>query len=410
MKILIVHNFYQRRGGEDSVMESERSLLLSAGHEVIEYFRHNDEIRTYSLPQKMRLAAGTIWASDGYRKLRHILRAERPDIAHFYNTFPLISPAAFHACLDEGVPVVQAVQNYRLFCPEGNFFRNGRVCEECVETSLFRGVWHGCYHHSRLQTAVVAGMLAVHRGMNTWMERANAFIVCTQFAREKFLSQGFPAGKVFVKPNFVFADPGPRSVPGEAPLIVGRLSPEKGVRIAPSAWAHLANGVPLRVVGDGPLRAELESEFARSKRHKVVFEGWLPREKSIEAIKAANFLVFPSLCYEAFPVAIAEAYACGVAVIASRLGSMAEIVQDGVTGLHFEPGDAADLARKVEWAWNHPEETARMGRAARAEYEAKYTPEVNYKLLMDIYSRAIAVHGQRNPGKTTAAELSGRPS
>jgi glycosyltransferase involved in cell wall biosynthesis len=390
MKILVAHNFYQQRGGEDSVMEAEKSLLLSAGHQVVEFFRHNDEIRTYTLPRKIRLASGTLWSSGTYRSLRSVLLAEKPDIAHFYNTFPLISPSAYHACRDEGVPVVQAIQNFRLFCPGGNFFRNERACEDCVEHSLFRGIFHGCYRDSRLQTAVVAGMLALHRRMKTWSEFVDALVVCTEFARNKFVSQNIPASKVFVKPNFVFEDPGPRSAGGGMPLVAGRLSPEKGTRILPDVWARLRSKVPLRIVGDGPLREEIESAFARSNGHRVVFEGWLPRDKAIEALKEASFLVFPSQCYEAFPVSIAEAYACGLPVIAFRLGAMAEIVRDGVTGLLAEPGNAADLAAKVEWAWNHPEELVRMGRAARAEYEAKYQPAANYEMLMDIYRSALA--------------------
>jgi glycosyltransferase involved in cell wall biosynthesis len=390
MKVLIAHNSYQQRGGEDSVMEAEKSLLLRAGHELVEYFRHNEEIRAYSFPQKIRLAASTIWASDTYRSLRCLLRAERPDIAHFYNTLPLISPSAYYACKDQGVPVVQAIQNYRLFCPGGNFFREERACEECAEHSLLRGVLHGCYRDSCLQTAVVAGMLAVHRGMNTWSQRVAAFVVCTQFAREKFVSQGLPAAKVFVKPNFVFADPGPRSAPGAVPLVVGRLSPEKGMRLLPVAWARLGHGMPLRIVGDGPLRGEIESAFARSNGSKVVFAGWLPRDKTIEALKNASFLVFPSQCYEAFPVSIAEAYSCGVPVIASRLGAMAEIVHDQVTGLHFNPGSAEDLADKIEWAWTHPTAMEEMGHAARAEYENKYTAEENYRQTMQIYTATIS--------------------
>jgi glycosyltransferase involved in cell wall biosynthesis len=389
MKVLIAHNFYQQRGGEDSVMEAEKRLLVSTHHEVLEYFRHNDEIRDYSFLQEIRLASGTLWAADTHRSLRRLLRDEKPTIAHFHNVLPLISPSAYYACKDAGIPVVQAVQNFRLLCPSGNLFRDGRVCEECIEHTLVRGVLHACYRDSRPQTAVVAGMLALHRKMKTWSERVDAYVVCTEFARGKLVSQGFPACKIFLKPNFVFSDPGPRSCHGETPLVVGRLSAEKGQRLLPQAWSRLGGEVPLRIVGDGPLRSELESAFARSNGHRIMFEGWLPKEKTIEALMSARFLVFPSQCYEGFPVTIAEAYSCGLPVIAPRLGAMAEIVEDGRTGLHFSPGDPEDLAAKVEWAWTHAAEMEEMGRGARAEYEAKYTPERNYKILMEIYERAI---------------------
>ncbi len=390
MKILVAHNAYQQRGGEDSVMEAEARLLLSRHHEVLKYFRHNDEIRDYSFLENIRLASGTLWAADTLRSLRRLLRDEKPAIAHFHNTLPLVSPSAYYACKDASVPVVQAIQNFRLLCPGGNLFRDGRVCEECIEHSLVRGVLHACYRDSRLQTAVVAGMLALHRSMKTWSERVDAFVVCTEFARGKLLSQGFPVGKVFVKPNFVFPDPGARSDRGETPVAVGRLSPEKGQRLLPQAWSHLGSDVPLRIVGDGPLRSELESAFARSNGHRVSFEGWLSKERTIELIKRARFLVVSSLCYEAFPVTIAEAFACGVPVLAPRLGAMAEIVSNGQTGLHFEPGNPEDLAAKVEWAWAHPESMEEMGRAARAEFEARYTGERNYQILMRIYEQVTS--------------------
>jgi len=389
MKVLVAHNFYQQRGGEDSVMQAEKRLLLSASHQVVEYSRHNDEIRDYSFLRKIGLASDTLWSFDTYQSLRCILQREKPDVVHFHNIFPLISPSAYYACKNAGVAVIQAVQNFRLLCPAANLFREGRVCEECVQHSLIHGVLHGCYHDSRLQTAVVAGMLLVHRKMNTWSERVDALIVCTEFARNKLVSQGFPEKKIFVKPSFVFPDPGPRTGQGETPLVVGRLSLEKGPLFLRDAWARLGTNIPLHIVGDGPLRQELQSAFARRNGHKIVFHGWLTREKTIEAIKRAKFLVFPSLCYEAFPNSIAEAYACGVPVIAPRLGAMGEIVQNGVTGLHFEAGDPEDLAAKVEWAWTHSSHMENMGRAARAEFEAKYHAAKNYEMLMEIYRRAI---------------------
>jgi glycosyltransferase involved in cell wall biosynthesis len=387
MKILVAHNFYQQRGGEDAVMEAEICLLRSAGHQVLEYFRHNDEFRNPSLVRIASLGPRALWATDTHRAFRDLLRREKPQIAHFHNTLPLISPSAYYACQDARVCVVQAVQNYRLLCPGGNLYRDGQVCEECVEHTLLRGVLHGCYRASRLQTAVVAGMLSLHRTLGTWLEKVDALVVCTVFARDKFISQGYPAEKIFLKPNFVFPDPGRRNGRGDIPLVVGRLSPEKGMRLLPKAWAILGTEMPLSIAGDGPLRGELQSECNRLRLNNVRFLGWLDRQDILEALRGARFLVFPSECYEGFPVTIAEAYACGVPVIAPRLGAMSEIVRNGLTGLHFVPGSAEDLAAKVEWAWSHPEEMGEMGKAARAEYEDKYTADRNYRILMEIYDQ-----------------------
>jgi glycosyltransferase involved in cell wall biosynthesis len=393
LRILQVHNAYQQSGGEDAVRSSEDSLLRSAGHVVIHYFRDNNEIAAYGLLKKSTLGLRTIWAWDSHREITELLRAERPDVAHFHNTFPLISPAAYYACRAAGVPVVQTLHNYRLLCPAGVLFRCGRVCEECIKHSLWRGVLHACYRSSRGKTSAVALMLTVHRWLGTWMHVVDCYITLTEFSRRKFIEAGLPAEKIAVKPNFVRADPGTCKGAGECAVFVGRLSGEKGLQTLLTAWELLNSRIPLEIVGDGPLRPTLQNEAQRRMMGGVHFRGWMVPDETLAAIKQARFLVFPSECYEGFPVAIAEAFACGVPVIASRLGAMQEIVQDGCTGLHFTPGNADDLAAKVGWAWAHPKEMAAMGRAARAEYEAKYTAERNYQMLMEIYQRVLGARG-----------------
>jgi glycosyltransferase involved in cell wall biosynthesis len=389
MKVLLVHNHYQQPGGEDTSMLAEEGVLRAAGHWVVEYIRHNDEIKDYGLGSKATLPLRTVWAWDSYREIKALLARERPDLAHFQNTFPLISPAAYYACREAGVPVVQTLRNYRLLCPAATFLNHGRLCEACVEHSLWRAVAHGCYRGSRAATATTALMLAVHRWLGTWTRLVDCYIALTEFGRRKFIEGGLPAEKIAVKANFVHPDPGAREGRGEYALFVGRLSEEKGLQTLLTAWVRLNNRISLEIVGDGPLRPTLQNETQRRMMGSIHFCGWMPRDRTLAAIKQARFLVFPSEWYEGFPVTIAEAFACGVPVICSRLGAMQEIVADGRTGLHFSPGNADDLAAKVEWAWAHPEEMAAMGRAARAEYEAKYTAERNYQMLMDIYRRVI---------------------
>lgn len=389
MKILLVHNSYQQPGGEDISTRAEKALLQAAGHRVVEYLRDNDEIIAYGLFKKASLPLRTVWAWDSHREIKALIDRERPDVAHFQNTFPLISPAAYYACREAGVPVVQTLRNFRLLCPGAIFLDRGRLCEACVEHSLWRAVAHGCYRHSRAATTTVALMLAVHRWLGTWTRLVDCYIALTEFGRRKFIEGGLPAEKIAVKANFVLQDPGTRDGRGEHALLVGRLSEEKGLQTLLAAWARLNNRIPLEIVGDGPLRPTPQNDPRHRLTGSIHFCGWLSRDRTLAAIKQARFLVFPSECYEGFPVTIAEAFACGVPVVASRLGAMGEIVEDGRTGLHFNPGDAADLAAKVEWAWAHPEEMAAMGRAGRAEFEAKYTAERNYDTLMEIYRRAI---------------------
>jgi glycosyltransferase involved in cell wall biosynthesis len=391
MKILVIHNRYQHRGGEDSVVDAEIQLLSAAGHEVVCYQRHNHQLEITNSITAAFAGIGTIWASTSYKAISELLAREKPDLAHFHNTFPLISPSGYYACRQYGIPVVQTLHNYRLLCPQATFFREGRACEDCLHRRVpWPAVKGACYRDSRLATSAVCAMLLVHRLLNTWTEKVNLYIALSEFSRGKFIEGGLPSQTICVKPNFV-SDLGPRSENGGYAVYVGRLSPEKGPELLQRAWKNGNISVPLKILGDGPLRPTLEAKSEQLHLTHITFEGWVERSRALEFIKRALFLIFPSTCYENFPVAIAEAYSCGVPVIASRLGAIAEIVRDRVTGILFEPGNAEDLAAKVEWAWSHPGELRQMGKAARAEYEGKYTPERNYEILMRIYQKAI--HG-----------------
>jgi glycosyltransferase involved in cell wall biosynthesis len=392
VKILLVHNTYQQPGGEDVVFSQERELLERAGHEVLTYCRSNWEIANYPRLKRFALLGRMTWSAGSRREIAHLLRDQRPDLVHVHNTFLAISPSIYSACKKAHVPVVQTLHNYRLLCSAANFFRRGGVCEDCLRHSLWRGVLHSCYRGSRAQTSAVALMLAVHRWLGTWSKMVDCFIALSGFSRQKFIEGGVPAERIAVKPNFVSADPGCRVPSGEYALFIGRFSPKERVLTLLAAWQRLPVNIPLRIAGSGPERPSLEAQAKEMGLSHVCFLGQLPRDEVIAALKGARFLVFTSEWYENFPMTIAEAFACGVPVICSRLGAMQEIVADGRTGLHFTPGNADDLARKVKWVWTRPDEVTTMGGAARAEYEAKYTAEKNYSLLMEIYRRAIANH------------------
>lgn len=403
MTVLQIHNYYQQRGGEDVVVEQERALLERNGHEVIQFLEHNDVLN-----QRNSLLSATeaIWSPGVVRKIKALLETRRFDIAHVHNTFLRISPAIYYGLKRNGIPIVQTLHNYRLLCPTATFYRDGRVCEDCLGKLIpWPGMMHGCWR-GKSRTTAVAAMLTVHRLLKTWHEDVDIYISLTEFARKKFIEGGLPAERIFVKPNFVMTDPlflagkDRRSAydgSGIRPyaLFVGRLSPEKGVRTLLPAWRSL-KGIPLKVVGDGPLLSEVKAFIEREGLGNVEVLGRLSREDVLAVMRKSQVLVFPSEWYEGFPVTIAEANACAVPVVASRLGAMGEIVDDGRTGLLFEAGNHEDLAAKVEWAWTHPTEMEQMGRNARREYELKYTPERNYEMLMDIYRRAIENHRRRS--------------
>jgi glycosyltransferase involved in cell wall biosynthesis len=389
VKILVVHNPYKQLGGEDIVFQQECRVLRRGGHEVLTYCRSNDEIKSMGALQKISLAPRTIWASDSKKQLAALLAKEKPEIVHVHNTFIMVSPAAFSACYEAGIPVVHTLHNYRLMCSAGTFYRKGGVCEECATVGLWRGIQHACYHDSAAMSAVVASMIAVHRRLDTWTHPLHHYIALSQFARKKFIESGMPEERIFVKPNFVDPDPGLCDEKEDYAVFVGRLSPEKRVSTLLNAWEASSSRFPLKILGGGPLLSELQ-EVAREKGlDGVHFLGQMPRNQAVSTIRKARFLIFSSEWYENFPVTIVEAFASGTPVICSRLGAMEEIVTDGRNGLHFEPGNAPDLAEKMDWAWTNADAMRTMGRAARADYESKYAWDKNYAQLIDIYNRVL---------------------
>lgn len=380
MKILIAHNAYQQRGGEDAVVDAEAALLQRHGHEVEMYRQHNDRLN--HMP-RATAAVSAIWSQRSAGEVDDLCKRFQPDLIHVHNTFPLISPSLYWAAARSGVPVVQTLHNFRLLCPQAIFLRDGKVCEDCIGKLPWRAVTRKCYRESASQSAVIAGMLTTHRALGTFRDRITRYIALNRFARDKYIEGGLPAERFRIKPNFVASSAKPDWNGRRGALYVGRLSSEKGLDILARA-AQTPTEVPIEVIGSGPLEALAQKAFGTS------WLGYLPLEDILARMGRAQFLVLPSICYENSPRAIVEAFSCGLPVIASRLGALADIVQDGVTGLLFHPGDAVDLAAKMTWAASHPEQMAQMGQAARAEYEARYTPERNYEILMDIYDDTIS--------------------
>jgi glycosyltransferase involved in cell wall biosynthesis len=234
-------------------------------------------------------------------------------------------------------------------------------------------------------------MLATHRVLGTWQTKVDAYIALSEFARGKFVSGGLPRQRIVVKPNFVYPDPGSarQLQPGQYGLFVGRLSEEKGLRGLLAAWKRLSHPIPLFILGEGPMRQRIAAEIAELGLKHVTLLGNVSREEVFPWMQGAAFLVCPSHWFEGCPLVIVEAFACGVPVIATGHGPTAEMVAHGRTGLHVAPGDDVDLAGKVEWAWGHPSEMEIMRRAARREFEEKYTAERNYGQLVSLYNRLV---------------------
>jgi glycosyltransferase involved in cell wall biosynthesis len=336
---------------------------------------------------KPAVARASVWNAEVYREVRQLIRRDRIQVAHFHNTYPLVSPAAYYAARAENVPVVQTLHNYRLLCPAATFYRDGRVCEDCLEHPVpWPSVVHSCYRGSRVQSAALAGMLSLHRAAGTWARDVDLYVALTDFARGRFVAGGLPPAKVVVKANFASVDSGAGSGHDGFALFVGRITSDKGVQVLAEAWRRLGGSIPLKIAGDGPMLESLTAQVENLPNVEVL--GKREREDVLRLMKAARVLIVPSLWYEGFPMTIIEAYSCGLPVIASDLGSLSSVVSDGVTGLLFPAGDAERLAAAARRFYSSDFDTAVMRRNARAAFERSYTPEQGYAGLMSIYHTA----------------------
>ncbi|MEK0315275.1 glycosyltransferase family 4 protein [Cohnella sp. 56] len=387
LNILSVHNKYLIRGGEDGSFAAKNALLEQHGHNVVLHVENNTRVEELG---KLRTAAKTIWSKETTKTIRSLLRDNRIDLVECENTFPLISPSIYYAARDMGVPIVQNVRNYRLICPNALFFREGRVCEDCLGKFMpWPGVKNKCYKESLGGSATVAAMLTTHRALGTYQNKVSKYIVLTEFARGKLIQAGFPADRITVRPNFV-PDPGEGNGEGGFALYVGRLSPEKGIDTMLEAWKLLPEHIPLKIAGDGPLTKQVEQEIAGHRN--ISYIGARDIEEVYRLMGEARMLIFPSVWYEGLPRTIIESYAKGTPVIASKLGAMESIVIDGVTGAHFEPGKAQHLAAQVELYWHASEKLCQMREHARREFEEKYTADSYYERSLSIYEEVLSSH------------------
>ena len=378
MKILLVHAAYKQYGGEDVVFSAERKLLEERHHDVAVYHRSNREMDTLSGP---KAAKETIWSERSKADVAALIESFRPDLIHVHNTFQIISPSIYYAAAARNIPVVQTLHNFRLVCPQAMLIRDEKVCIACVGRLPWRAVVYRCYRDSVSASAVSMLMLGVHRAASTYRRHVKSFIVLNQFAKNLFIEGGIPGERIFVKPNFC-EDPGLGSTNHRSRgAFVGRLSAEKGINILSAACK--AAGIQIDVVGSGPLE-----NFVRSDP-MLSYLGFMEREELRRFLSGASYLVVPSIWLETFGMVVIEAFSLGVPVIASRIGALAEIVCDGRNGILVSPSDERELATALAYATENPQAMLTMGAVARQDYLKKYTPDVNYSLLLNIYKATV---------------------
>lgn len=386
MKILIGHNHYRWPGGEDAVVATEARLLSDLGHEVKLFETDNAQFLNGGILQKINSAKNLFWSARSYKNLKAILNDFKPQVAHFHNIYFSLTPSVYDACHDHGVAVIQSLHNFRMMCANGLFFRNGSVCEDCVRKSVWQGIKNRCYQDSILSSSLVTAITSFHRWKNTFNEKVDMYITATEFTRSKYVREGIIADKIAIKPNVYYPIEKFLKPKGEFVLYVGRLSREKGVERLLDAWEDIGN-IPLKLMGEGPLEAQLKSKVEQKGLKQIEFLGRLNDQQYIDYMQRAKFLIVPSLCYENFPRIVVEAFAFGLPVLASRLGSLVEIIDDGNTGCLFDPNNMEDFRDKIKIMWGRDDQG--LSEKVLKIFNEHFSPKVNIEKLISIYNQAI---------------------
>lgn len=364
------------------MFDAEAALLQGGGIEVHLHEANNADLNEMGGAQRLRT---TVYNASERDRLGQKIAEVRPNVVHFHNTFPLMSPAVFDATVAAGVPSVQTLHNFRLTCPNAFFLRDGRPCEDCLGKAIpWPGVRHACYRGSHAASAAVAAMLGFHRLRGTW-RKVDAFIALTEFSRSKMIEAGFDAARIHVKPNFLSPDPGRGTGDGGFALFVGRLSEEKGIVTLLKAWQEHHPGLPLKIAGTGPL----EDLVREANGNGVEYLGALPKAEILVLMSQASLLVVPSIWYEGMPMVLVEAMAVGLPVVASDLGNLISLV-DERSGRRFSPGESEALARTVKELQADSALLKRLSDGARGRFEEEFSAEKNLQRLLDIYNAAGA--------------------
>jgi len=386
MRILLIHNTYKYKGGEDSVFENEYNLLVSHNNQVEKLLFTNKNI--HSLFDKIKVGINAIYNPKSAKILEEKIKLFQPEVIHVHNFFPVASPALFYVANQLNIPIVITLHNYRLICPNALLFRENKVCEKCIQKSFaIDGVLNGCYRNSKIQTFSLALMSYIHKKKATWHTKIDKYITLTNFAKQKLLSSslGVHSDQFIIKPNFV-EDFGCEYEKEDYFLFVGRLSLEKGVNLLLEAF--IKSKQKLLIIGSGPLEKKV-IEFA-NKYTNIIYLGFQDKQFIIEKLKRAKALLFTSLWYEGMPMTILESFSTATPVIAPNIGGPNEIVHDKKNGLIYQVNNLKNLQEKIVELTQENSIYKRFCIEARKSYENYYTPERNYQQLITLYKEMIS--------------------
>ena len=382
--VLIVHNYYQIPGGEDTVVANEKDMLESRGHKVILYTRNNLELKELGIKQKVLLPFTTVYNLRTYQEIRRIIKEKKVDIVHVHNTLNLISPSVYYAAFSMKVPVVQTVHNFRLLCPNAIFYRNHHICEDCITKGLACAVQHNCYRDSKLQTLAYVISIKIHRIIKTYAKLH--YICLTEFNKQKLLNlKQIQKDRIFIKPNFVTSvrEFVPKEERKEYVIFAGRLDKLKGVDLLLKAWRKMSDSAPkLFICGIGPMEKWCK-KFIEKNHINAEMLGFVPNTEVRKLIAYSRALIFPTQLYEGFPMSIVEAFSVGTPVISSDIGNAGNVVIEGISGCKFQKDSVNELINAI----HRLESMDFIYDSTFKNYSDKYTEDINYKTLMCIYRK-----------------------
>lgn len=388
--ILMVHNYYQLPGGEDSVVANEKKMLEMHGNKVILYSRNNSELNNMNFFHKLLLPFIFIFNPKTFKDIKLIIKKNNIDIVHVHNTLALISPSVYYAALFCKIPIIQTVHNFRLLCPNATFFRDEKICEDCLIKGLKCAIKHNCYRNNKLQTIACVLSTKIHR--YTGIYKKINFICLTEFNKKKLLHlNGIKINKLFVKPNFI-EDSSKDVVPYDKRdnqfIFVGRLEKLKGINILFETWKYLGNSAPKLVVcGKGPMDKWCRTFLENNPKCKIEMKGLVSNEEVMCLIGKSKALILPTQCYEGLPMTIVEAYSLKTPVIGSDLGNVGTLIENNITGFKFQQDSIQSIAKAIE-DFNLTCQK-QLSENAYMKYYKEFSPQKNYEILYKIYSSIV---------------------
>lgn len=420
MKILFCNKYNFPFSGTEIYLFELMDLLRSQGHQVAlfsmadargestpydQYFVPHIDFKnvTAGWLARAKLGAHAIYSTDARDRLRKMVQAFQPDVAHVRNIYHHLSPSILWELEQQGVPVIYHLNDFKLICPVYNMVTNGRACEQSCTGKYWKMLNKGCYEGPVSSATLLMAEAYVHHWIGTYGKCVNHFLTPSQFAKQQLTQNGFRNESITVLPHFQILPDAVPSAPAGAPILYfGRLSPEKGVHHLLRAMKALPQ-VRLQVAGDGPQRPELEGLAHSLSLKNVEFTGHLNGKDLERRIAAASFTILPSLAYETLGKSILESYAWQRPVVASDLGSRRELVREGETGLLYQPGDVEQLSGAISYLAERPQQVQDMGVAGRQVVATRHSPAAHYRELMQLYEQVCSKARQSRPTRVVAA-------